>query len=167
MGDDGTVSCLFVADDLRYARAHQGRRSDYTFDVILHQVRHPLRVSRTAPVALGKEWWEWTSRFTGVGWDEEKLKEMAGGFWYRWNKLMGMQRPDLTYRIEEIDDAWPRIAELLGFDGMPLPEVQRNLGEKSSVEFPEPEWAEFGQWEGRVRDLAREYGYVVPEDDRG
>ena len=66
LGPDGAVSWFFAyRSDAGYAINNPERLSDQRFRVVLHQVRHPLRVVSSVVKASRKPWdkfWEWIAR---------------------------------------------------------------------------------------------------------
>jgi len=83
------------------------------FDVVLHQVRHPLAVVSSAR-SFKAESWRFVCRHVPCSPDDPVVVR-AAAYWYHWN-VAAERRADLTFRVEAIRDALPRICSLLGVD---------------------------------------------------
>lgn len=156
MGADGTISSFFTVDDYYYCRgAHRdGRRSAWTFDVMAHQVRHPLGVIASLADYRYAPWWHWQEKHTGVSFDLAPV-ERATEFWLRWTSLADDVAP-MRYQIEQPKGAWAYFAEKFGLGEMPDtgPVGQsRNAMALSWNDLP-------AEQRGDVLERAAEYGYA-------
>lgn len=132
--EDGTVSYLFASNAPGHAisispnerRVHVrcGRRRDYAFEHVWHQVRHPLAVLSSLRYVNVR----WQDMLDGVGVDVRGLgrTHRALLMWCEWNLLIEEQAPSLRYRIEEIDTVWPAMLSALGLPSVPLPNVPKD-----------------------------------------
>ena len=155
MGRDGTVSSFFTVDDYWYARgAHRdGRRSTWSFDIVAHQVRHPLGVIGSLAEYGYAQWWHWQEKHTGVSMDLDPV-ERATRFWLRWTELAD-EHADMTYPIENPEVAWAVWAAK--FDLGPMPDMGA-VGQSRHREFG---WDDIPEsLRGAVELRAREYRYV-------
>lgn len=158
MGRDGTVSSWFAVDDYYYPRAHGGRRADFHFDLVVHQVRHPLDVIGSLETAMNPAWWHWQQAHTGIS----KESEYPGSrFWLAWNERCEAQPTDLSLRVEAMEDAWPTLSELLFGEERPLPNVSPETGRLRRPNRRAPSWDDLGPYAEPVRKKAAEYGYAV------
>lgn len=108
-GRDGIVSGFYAVDAPRYPGRHPNPRP--LFDVVLHQVRHPLRT--IASVTTGRSM-TWAQPFVPVEPGASTLR-WACYYWLAWNRAAEGQAA-FTYRIEALEAAWPKLQEALGFD---------------------------------------------------
>ena len=158
MGRDGTVSSWFAVDTYYYPRNHSGRRSDFRFGIVLHQVRHPLDVISSLETAIPASWWHWQQALTGVSKESEHA---AARFWLRWNELCEESGADLVYRIEDIGEVWPQLSRLIFGEERPLPPVRTDYGRLRRRNRKAVTWKDLGPWEEPVRKKAAEYGYAA------
>jgi hypothetical protein len=122
VGEDGTASSPFVSPRVMYpavpSRAPKGRcihigerRGDFEFEHVFHQVRHPLKV-------VDSMRWTPTPRnyldAYGIQYSENPVVRAIRICWL-WNKLCEAQA-ELRYRIEDIDEEFPRQCAQLGIE---------------------------------------------------
>ena len=158
-GNDGAVSGFWAIDAPEYPHFHQlGKRP--VFDVILHQVRHPLNAISSMITALPKSW-NWVCKFT----DLERVKnkvEQAANYWLYWNKLCE-HIADYTYSVESIETHWGTISGLLGIDCAFPDGIPTNINSRPHNNLT---WDDIRvstqNWE-RIMELAIKYGYEIPE----
>jgi len=109
MGADGIVSSFYCFDaDWYPGHNHPVPRPD--FDVILHQTRHPLKAIGSIQTGKSRNW---SHQFLPVGPGTPELTRCCH-YWLVFNEH-AEQQADLTYRIEDLEEAWPEIQRLLGF----------------------------------------------------
>lgn len=158
MGRDGTVSSWFTVDDYYYPRAHGGRRADFEFDCVVHQVRHPLDVIGSLETAMNPAWWHWQQAHTGIS----KESDYPGArFWLAWNEMCEQQPTDLAYRVEAMDEAWVGLSWLLFGEVRSLPSVSKEMGRLRRPNRKTPSWDDLGPYAEDVKKKAAEYGYAV------
>jgi hypothetical protein len=155
LGKDGVVSSIWAVEDERYpVYHHKGPRPE--FDIVLHQVREPLATIGSLTTALPGSW-RWNARHIPIKPQEQTLLQLAASYWYWWNQLceyVGQYR----YRIEDLDQEWHTLQQLLGFTG----ELDKSVSKKTNArQHVEVTWDEVGTAvpELPVRDLAIVYGY--------
>lgn len=184
VGADGCVSHWFPVEANSYPafhklKAHVGEhetRSDYTFQHVLHQVRHPLGVISSNVHTMTKDHRMWLRDF-GLVIPERAPKEFfAMNYWLHWNVICeehARQHGGRTYRIEDIDEEWPSIIKLLDSDA-PLPELDRQMHRKARwakpfidreavKAAPDLTWGDLDRVDSllasAIRAKAKEYGY--------
>ena len=108
-GRDGIVSGFYAVNAPHYPGRHPNPRP--VFDVVLQQVRHPLKT--IASVTTGRSR-AWAQPFVPVEPRASKLR-WACYYWLAWNRA-AERMAAFTYRIEALEAAWPRLQEALGFD---------------------------------------------------
>jgi hypothetical protein len=137
MGADGTAGLWFIPKDAAWypwwpwdpTRCYPGcRRSDFTFDVILHVVRDPRHVIP----AMGKvfpgiiwEWFEDTYVIPLRSKPKFSQLERCAFAWYYLNKY-AEEQADYTFRIEDVatPGVQKRLRALLGLStGTPWPGI--------------------------------------------
>ena len=110
MGKDGIVCGFYCFDVKRYpVKSHPVPRPK--FDVILHQVRDPLK--SIASIQTGRSW-KWTSQFLPIPGDASVLTKAC----YNWLvfNLEAERQALWTYRIEDLKDVWRDMQRVLSFD---------------------------------------------------
>jgi len=155
MGRDGIVSSYYCFKVKRYPGRHLVPRP--AFDVVLHQVRHPLR--SIASIQTGHSW-RWTCQFLPVG-PKAPLLRRACYNWLVFNEEAERQAA-LTYRIEALEAAWPDLQRLLGFEadyGL-IADIPKDINTRRHTAVS---WADVRQAApkvyGRIWAAARRYGY--------
>jgi len=155
MGRDGVVSSYYCFEATWYPGHHAAPRP--AFDVVLHQVRHPLR--SIASIQTGHSW-KWTCQFLPVG-PRAPLLRRACWNWLVFNEEAERQAA-LTYRVEDLEEAWGEIERLLGFeaDYGSVADVPRdvNTRQHTAVTWADVRRVAPGIYE-RIRAAARRYGY--------
>jgi len=109
VGKDGSVSGFYCFEAKSYPGKHKTPRPK--FDVILHQVRDPLKT--IASVTTGRNR-DWSQQFVDVEHDASPLR-WACYYWLTWNREAERQAL-WTYRIEELSTAWETLRSVLDFD---------------------------------------------------
>ncbi len=108
IGRDGVISWALAVDDAAPPWGPRGR--DLSFDVVLHQVREPLRVMNST-VTFREESWRFIARHVPYR-AGAPLPLRAAAYWYHWN-VAAERHASLTYRIEDLPRALPEICRLL------------------------------------------------------
>ena len=178
MGADGVASWFMAADD---PKPPSGPSSlDYTFDVIIHQVRHPLNVissmaqfifqhGRRAPGYIERHVPD-----TKLSPDEknhfdfkQQLILKASRYWYHWN-LMAEEKAGKIVRIEDLNEELPNLCDLVGIPYQPgvLSEIPKDINALRYHISDEPwrvTWVEIKRLDPeiyhRIKQLAAAYGY--------
>jgi hypothetical protein len=181
MGADGMASWFMAADDPEPPSGPSVL--DYTFDVVIHQVRHPLKVIASMAQFIlqhGKR---------APGYIERHVPDMklspeeqnhldfksqlilkASRYWYHWN-LMAEARADIVVSVENLDKELPDLCDLVGVPYRPsaLDGVPKNInarGQHVPGELWEVTWGEIKRLDPeiyrRIEDLAVKYGYRGP-----
>jgi len=158
-GKDGAVSGFWAIDAPEYpAYTKHGKRPE--FDVILHQVRHPLNAIASMMTARPKSW-EWVCKFTTLERVENKV-EQAANYWLFWNELCE-HIADYTYSVESIETHWDTISTLLGIDCEFPAGIPTNINSRVHGYITWDDIVENTQnWE-RIMELSIKYGYTIPE----
>lgn len=125
MGEDGASSWLMAVNDPNPPFGPSA--TDYKFDVVVHQVRNPLKViASVAQFILAKgqyapDYIERNIPETQINPDEKILDEkqqlilQAARYWYYWN-LTAQQKATTTIQIEQLPDKLPLLCELTGIE---------------------------------------------------
>jgi hypothetical protein len=85
--------------------------TDLTFEVVLHQVRHPLAVINSV-ATLKDSSWRFIYEHVPVS-PHDPIALRGAAYWYHWNAA-AERRATLTYRVEGIRNELPEICRLLG-----------------------------------------------------
>jgi len=178
IGADGMASWFMAVDDPEPPSGPSAR--DYRFDVVLHQVRHPLKVIASMAQFILREgnrapgFIERNVPETRLSPQEEECLDpnrqlilKASRYWYHWN-LLAEAKADKTIQVEDLQEALPELCDLVGiehrqdaFEG-----VSRGINARQFHVSDEPwvlEWSDikgldFEIYE-KIRDLAATYGY--------
>ncbi len=134
------------------------------YDVVLHQVRHPLRVITTAQFIHSHPHpvWPYIAAHVALGEREPPLRR-AMKFYVLWNELAA-RRGCWRFKIEDVDDAFDEICARIGAasDTSALARVPRDTNSHRQGK-PQLTWGDLRgcdrRWCGRVEALAEEYGY--------
>lgn len=150
---------MAVDDYYYWISGHQShRRAHLEPDLVFHQVRHPLAAIGSLATMNKGGFWHWQEKHTGISGDMDRVVR-AARFWLEWNRICEAQRPDFTYRIEDLP--WVELCARLGLRHQPLPGISRGLGKSSKAE--PLSWDELAKRTGpigeRVMERARDYGY--------
>jgi len=155
IGKDGAVSSIWALEAEKYVGRH-ARGSRSMFDVVLHQVRHPLQAIASMT----------TARPESIKWVEENTNQKYTGdiikwtseHWLYWNILCEKQAV-ITYRVEAMREAWTAISNILGIN-VPFPAgIPTNINTRKHMTLS---WEEIANHTDRVdliRSKATEYGY--------
>ncbi len=185
MGADGSVSNYLVPrstdmppksenSGFKYNHHSDGSRAYmYQFDHVFHQVRNPLKVICSFASMFSKKELKWMGpyirEYDPMFNEDMKPIQRSMRYWLFWNKMIEDRwKVTLRYRIEDIDDAWPAIAQCLGLPTKTPPDTKRTTNHKGGTWGPK-EWT----WEHleeidwvlteQIRNKAREYGYTEGE----
>lgn len=172
---DGTNHPLFAQESPKGRMSHQGeRRSDFEFEHIWHQVRHPLTCITSLSLAFPRSAFEWYARYASIDPHHPDMRYVAMQFWFEWNKLCE-DYASTTYCIEDIDHFWPWMCEELDIksDGK-VPDISRTLNRskrwsrpfvnrKAIQVAPDLTWRDLDAIDPILSDLikvaAERYGY--------
>lgn len=158
---DGLVSCFYAWDDYWYP-GHPPYRSRFTFDQVWHQLRDPREVLPSLLAALrGRRglFWRWQERHTGIPGDGEPGLIRAAKVWIVWTRHVEATCPDRTYRLEDVPEVWPELAERLGIPGTPLPEV--SIEKYHNKDSAPVSWEEIEALDRKVSDELRQVAASV------
>ena len=175
-GKDGLVSWIHVGKGEVNNTLCAGIGTKY--DVVLHQVRHPLRVISgsclTQPAYADFAWKNMNAKegltlyAPGTDSRNPSVIEFWTRSWVKWNRKISEDfNPVYRYQVEQIAQSWAGIAEAIGSISTKLPEGIRDvpLDDHSWVSaYGEPlTWGELdaasSYWTDEARSLAEEYGY--------
>ena len=176
MGRDGMVSWYMAVDDPHppYGPSAVG----FTFDTVIHQVRHPLRVIPSVAQFIlrsraSRRYIERNAPQVRVRLPErfrprrDRLILQASRYWVHWNHLARAKAGE-TLRLERLQTELPRLCRQLGieFSAEAVEKIPRTInGREWYVQRPSwtVDWPEIAALDARVCDevraLARSYGY--------
>ena len=110
LGRDGIVSASLVPDTNKVPWGPSFREVPEM--PIVHQVREPLATIASTTTGHPKSWL-FMQKHTSMKQDDSTLLK-AMKFWYEWN-LMAEEKACFTYRIEDIEEVFPRLLATGGF----------------------------------------------------
>lgn len=155
MGNDGIVSAFYCLDVNQYPGKHSVPRPE--FNLILHQVREPLET--IASLQTGKSW-GWICKFQPIDIDAPLLKRCC----YHWLMLSeeAERQAVLTYRIESLEDEWPTLQRLIGFEA-PYSAIANLPRTVNARKHDDITWSDVKQAAPEIYDdiraAANRYGY--------
>jgi len=161
-GEDGAVSPIWVVGGKHYPRYHQqGQRPE--FDLVLHQVRHPLQAIASLTTTMPSSW-KWLAKHVPICL-EDHVVQLAAEFWLYWN-LLAQGASEYMYRIEDLEQAWPRIRQLTGAKGPygdAVEGIPKDTNKRSHRVLTWHEIESATPLAGAIRRLAKQYGYREAE----
>lgn len=178
MGKDGAASWLMAVNDPNPPFGPSA--ADYEFDVIIHQVRHPLKVIASvaqfilAKGRFAKDYIENNVPQTKIDDEEEdSLKSdrqfilQAARYWYYWN-LISEEKATVTVQVEQLSKEILHLCELVGTDYRAgnLENISPKINGRQfyldeelwTVDWKDLEELDFDLTE-KLRNLAIRYGY--------
>lgn len=160
LGRDGAVSPLWLVSDRRYPAYHQqGSRPE--FDIILHQVRHPLGAIASLTTTAPKSW-KWLLKHVPID-PRSHVLQMSAEFWLHWN-IKAEDAAVYTYRIENLEWSWEKIKELTGARGCygdAVAGVPENVNARSHINVTWDMIEDATPLAYQIRGLAEYYGYEL------
>lgn len=161
LGRDGAVSGIWTVESDSYPSFHQQGPRPH-FDLVLHQVRHPLPT--IGSVTTGSpESWEFNCRFIPATLKEPLLIRCAK-YWLYWNRI-AQEQATFTYRIENLKKVWIGLMRLLRTEASydQIIHLSRSMNTR---EHPEVTWDVLEKNVPRplvdeVKALGRSYGYAI------
>ncbi len=179
MGADGMASWFMAAD---HPNPPSGPSIlDYTFDVVIHQVRHPLKVIASMAQFIlqhGKRAPGYIERHvpdTKLSPEEQNRLDFkqqlilkASRYWYHWN-LMAEAKAGKIVRVEDLIEELPDLCHLVGVPYRPgfIDLLPKDINARR-FHVPEEPWEV--TWEDiksldsdiyrSIKHLAAEYGYT-------
>ncbi len=109
LGRDGVASWALAVDATSTPWGPSWH--DVRFDVVLHQVRHPLGVVNSA-LSFREESWRFICEHIPVS-IEDPLPLRSAAYWYHWNNE-AEKKAELTYRVEDVAGVLEDICARLG-----------------------------------------------------
>ena len=144
-GKDGVVSWEMTPDDGGFScgiRKEKGKENKCDFNVIIHQVRDPLKQIRSfLTVSRGKmengirsPWWDYIGLYTSVIPTLGPTLHNCMKYYYEWNKI-AENRADWRFRIENIDKVYDKLCYKLNItpNFEILSNLSRTLNERRKV----------------------------------
>lgn len=158
--EDGIASWYMTVDD--QPPFDLAPRNHYSFDYIVHQVRNPLHVIASLYTLHPDSWAYICKHLPQIDAADDALLIKAAKYWYYWN-LIAEQRARYTYRVEDFEQAAPRIIDQIGigsFDAQALHQQSKSTNSRPYAKITLAEIARHDQWLfDQVVGLARRYGY--------
>lgn len=181
MGADGCASWFMAADDPKPPSGPS--ILDYTFDVVIHQVRHPLKViASMAQLILqhGRHAPGYIDRHVSdieLSLEEQnhldfkqQLILKASRYWYHWN-LMAEAKANKTVRVENLKEELSDLCDLVGVTYRPgaLDDVPKYINARRCIVSDDPwevSWGDIKRLDPEIyqniKHLSVTYGYTGP-----
>ena len=165
--EDGCVSWKHVATGtfIYPKRNRITEISNEGFDVVLHQVRNPLKVISSMQTLRQCSWDFMAEHAPGI---DPKAPVIIKGMqsWLSWNDLIA-QQASWRYRVEDTQAVFPEILSRLGLPEVPFPEIPHEARESRVKRYKPLKWKKFlkadAELAEKVRELANNYGYDVED----
>lgn len=164
LGSDGTVSWYFAPTFHAEGFPNRVHRDliwpqQVSFETVLLQVRHPLKVIPSLRKALNHLDWSFVRSHISLS-TKPLIREME--YWLRWNELALRRNPILVYQVERISENWDSICELLGIPSCPLPKVPTNYNTRGQCEVITWDYLKLADrgLAHKVQTLANQLGYI-------
>ena len=176
MGKDGIASWYMTVNDLNPPFGPSA--SEYEFDFVIHQVRHPLKVIASVAQfvlrdALSRDYIERNSPETRLGEQERQMPAhdqlilQASRYWFYWN-LLAAQKSRLTIKVEELAASLEELCPML--NACFIPGVAETVSTNTHGRYlyiNEPywivDWSDIARLDpgicNGIRELAEGYGY--------
>ena len=152
---DGLVSWLHISRGHWLYLIRQ-----WQYDVILHQVRHPLKTIASAQT-LGWQSYKYMAPHLN-GSAPRSLLEYIMQTYIAWHKLI-KTKAHYFYRVEDVAEVLPQIFALIGHEFEAVGELPPSNANTRAGSFEPLEWAdlyEVNYWAAdEIYNLAAEYGY--------
>ena len=181
MGADGVASWFMGAEDPKPPSGPS--ILDYAFDVVIHQVRHPLKVIASMAqfiLQYGRHAPGYIERHVPhikLSLEErnhldfkQQLILKASRYWYYWN-LMVEAKASKIVRIENLNEELPGLCDLVGVVYRPgvLDDVPKDINARRYNGLDEPweiTWGDIKRLDPEIyksiKHLAVSYGYTGP-----
>jgi hypothetical protein len=157
-GKDGSVSAFLGKPGVKLPPWHGLELPRY--DIILHQVRHPVPVVASMRPS-SDHFWTFARDYAGVDGKTVLLRSMQ--YWDRWNRIVEA-RAQATYRIEHAP--WPELCAVLGitYDAKKIAAVSKQTNSRQNhPHYRRLFWTDLEAADVdlcvRIRELATHYGY--------
>lgn len=178
MGEDGIASWYMAVDDPYPPYGPGGYQ--YSFDYIIHQVRHPLKVIASVAQfilrvdANSRQYIErncaetrLTDKQMQLG-DGERLVLQSALYWYYWNQL-AESKADITLQVEKLTSNLPRLCQEIGVEyrSDDLDKIPNTVNERQNYIRETPwvlSWEDIKQLDEKlyvnIFEQAKRYGYL-------
>ncbi|MDZ7723755.1 MAG: hypothetical protein U5R06_13360 [candidate division KSB1 bacterium] len=148
------------------------------FPVVLHQIRHPLQVIASSQTLYNnafrrmfrqidapKRWLLFTHLRRKIPFPQETVTRWAMYTWLYWNEWIETDsRVKHQYRVENIENEWYSILDILDIPPLPMPELNTTVNTRKG-RFQSLTWEQlYGidpELTDRIREKAIDYGYTL------
>ena len=129
--------------------------------IIFHQVRDPLPC--ISSMHMIDHSWRLIYNSTGISPKQGGMLCAVMKLWLCYNTHIEKYE-HFRYKVEDIDDVWPQLLDIMGKEQCPLPDIPRNTHSKAGrfekmswekLEFRDPELTKY------IKEAAHRYGYEV------
>lgn len=158
--EDGIISWYMTVDGV--PPFNLPKRSSYIFNIIIHQVRNPLKVIASAQTFHVESWKYIYAHIPEINKNDSLLIKSAK-YWYYWN-LLAEKRSMYTYRIEYFDKIANKIIKDIGVgshDQVILKKYSTNINsrEHRGIELSDIKKQNVKLYDNII-ELALKYGYT-------
>lgn len=158
VGKDGVSSWMFAATDNTYPWG-VGKKTDYNFKMIVHQIRHPLQVISSLSTIHNISW-KFIAKHINLNPELNDIQKRMK-MWIEWNKLCESQT-NFRYRIENFDQAVQRICNNLHISYKPA-KIVKNLNARNHIDLS---WKQLVDADKQlckeIISMMSRYGYKKP-----
>lgn len=170
-GKDGSVSFILAFEPDWYPCYHDEDNVIKEFDVVLHQVRHPLKVIKSFMTVASDATWDYVYHHIPIT-SDMNLIDRTVRYWYYWN-LQAESISEMTYRIENLQYRWSEFCKRMGIKMRYPRNIPTNTNHKTGTKIHRPKkfkrakqlmWKDIKKNSGfyyKVVELGRRYGYKI------
>jgi len=126
--------------------------------LVLHQVRNPINQIPSMTTSMA-ETWKYIASIIDIR--DCSLIRSAMTYWHEWNKMTS-RIAQYTYRVENMQQEWSMICDIIGLPGAPFPDVSKTTNTRAG-KFKPLTWKILQQEDAllcnQIQNLASLYGY--------
>lgn len=141
VGKDGTASWKHITTgtfEINKKRKHTKTGIDGDgFDVILHQVRHPLKVVSSMQT-FGDATWNYMAKFIELD-RTAPVPVQAMQAYAGWNRLIE-QKAQWRFQIEQIEAVFQEFCRRIGVEPQPFPQIANNVRDSRTKRYSPLDW---------------------------
>jgi hypothetical protein len=164
VGKDGASSWKHIVSgtfEVKKKRVHRITEiKSEGFDIILHQVRAPLKVIASMQT-FSSFTWDFMAQFIELERDASPIKQAMQAY-LNWNRMIE-KKAQWRFQIEKLPDVFPEFCERVGVAPQPFPTIDHSSRDSRTKRYRELDWSDLKNVDPllseQLRIMATEYGY--------